>query len=588
MDCARSDREVKGETRSRISALAPLALHAVLCFAGLAATFKPDWSTGFRSSVIDNGDGALNNYFLEHSYQLVFNRAYVGSLWSPPFFYPVKGALTYSDNLFGSAPIYWIFRVFCDPHFAMLAWEASCLALCYATFAYLLRRNGVGHILSAVGGFLYGFGMPRVMELSHAQLLPAFFMPLAILYLFEFLRDPTVRRLSLVCVFTFWQLLAGIYLGWFLAFGIGVCLAVTALADRGAILRVQRFVQRHCIAAPAAFLVCFALPTFVLLYPYYQHQLNGWGGWNYWYVVEPGQPRWSLWLQPPPNTFWRPVLGNLSLHVSTRYGSYLFDGMAILVAAAAATLGTIILGRRFPAERRWSIRISLITAAAIVCVSLRWLSGVSLWEGIYKIIPGATAIRYVARIWTVVYAFFIFGSMAGLDAILRSSVRSPNVRVLIAIACAAIALAEQFTVGAVHSESGAFQRQIVTESELMKGADVAFLIVNSGKDAADKPYLNEGGSNSKYAQLMLAGLRANVQVINGYSAYAPGGHGPFNLDETRKGIEACLGSTWRGKLCIIVEGDDPAWAIPSLLRQWPKANVAREDNLVAVTGEMGK
>src|ERR1700722_10486153 len=187
-----------------------IAIHAILCLAGIAVTFRPDWSSGFERSVLDNGDGALNNYFLEHSWQLISNRAYAGSLWSPPFFYPEKGTLAYSDNLFGAAPIYWFFRLFLDPHFAMLAWEVACLTLCYISFAYLLRRNGVGQILSAVGGFLFAFGMPRVMDLSHAQLVPAFPTPLAILYLFEFLRQPNVWRLAMVCLFTFWQLLCGL------------------------------------------------------------------------------------------------------------------------------------------------------------------------------------------------------------------------------------------------------------------------------------------------------------------------------------------------------------------------------------------
>src|ERR1700733_6256744 len=83
-----------------------LLLYVSLVVYGIGFTFSPTLFSGFDRLQADTGDTILNHYFLEHSWRCVSQSDYVGTLWSPPFFYPEKKVLGYSDNLFGSAPVY--------------------------------------------------------------------------------------------------------------------------------------------------------------------------------------------------------------------------------------------------------------------------------------------------------------------------------------------------------------------------------------------------------------------------------------------------------------------------------------------------
>ena len=558
--------------------VAALMFHVVLCVLGLAIMFRPDWSSGFRESIIDDGDGTLNNYFLEISYQLVTNRAYAGSLWSPPFFYPARNVLAYSDNLFGSAPIYWVFRIFASPHAAMLAWMATCLALCYATFALLLRKLHVGHVLSGVGGFLFAFGMPRVAQVSHPQLMPQFLTPLAMVQLFAMLRAPTLKRLNLILLLGFWQLLAGVYLGWFLAFGFVVCLIVTLLFDRGAIRRLTTFVRGRPIAIVVS-LVGWGILLLAFVAPYRQAAREHEGGWSFEYT-ETYLPRLGSWLQPPPGNFWRPYLGELSLHIPMRYEHCLFNGFFTPIAALAA-IAAMLFGGRIPHGRRWTIKISLLTFAAVFLLSFRYLPGLSPWEAINLHFPGAKAIRAVARIWTIAYAFLIVGAMLGVDSLIRTAFGRAWLGKAAVLLLAALALSEQFTMPPFNVRSAVFLREVEEESEMMRGADAAYLVISD--DSIDPPPVDAIPPGiSKNLSAMMAGLRVNVPVINGYSMWSPPNYGPFEADSLGKSLVAWLGPGWHGNLRIVVESRDTA-ACRAIARQFPEALLSEDHGLRAFT-----
>src|SRR5262249_24328893 len=144
------------------------------------------------------GDTLLNHYALEHSWRCLTQPDYVGSLWSPAFFYPQPLALAYSENLFGTAPLYWLLRSACPDLLAYQLWMMLVVALTYAAMAWALGRFGVGHLLAALGGYVFAFGLPRLTQIGHQQLLPALFAPVAILAAERCLRAPTVAGLAAV------------------------------------------------------------------------------------------------------------------------------------------------------------------------------------------------------------------------------------------------------------------------------------------------------------------------------------------------------------------------------------------------------
>jgi hypothetical protein len=77
---------------------------------------------------------------------------------SPAFFYPVKGALAYSQALFIQALPYSLFRALgFDPY---ISFEITLILFAffgYAFTVYLLRRLGVTRTFAIVGGLLFAF-----------------------------------------------------------------------------------------------------------------------------------------------------------------------------------------------------------------------------------------------------------------------------------------------------------------------------------------------------------------------------------------------------------------------------------------------
>ncbi len=65
-------------------------LYLIFCLIGVVNAFYPTLYSGFAQMQTDPGDTRLNQYFLEHSFQLLTKRNYVGELFSPAFFILIK------------------------------------------------------------------------------------------------------------------------------------------------------------------------------------------------------------------------------------------------------------------------------------------------------------------------------------------------------------------------------------------------------------------------------------------------------------------------------------------------------------------
>jgi hypothetical protein len=549
-----------------------LAIHAAFCLLGLGSAFWPAWTSGFRQVVAARCDGLLNNYFLEHSFQLVANPAYRGTLWEPLFFYPTRNVLSYSDNLFGSAPIYWCFRLMFGPYAAFECWMATVMVLSYAAFAYLLARHRVGHVLSGIGGFLFAFGMPRIMQMPHSQLLPQFLTPLALLFLFGMMRQPTLWRMNLVALLIFWQLLAGIYLGWFCALGSAVYVVVALLCDGQARRRFSAWIGPRfleictCCAA-------WALVIMVVFGPYAQEARLLNGGRDF-VEVDPMLPRLASWLSPPPGTFWYPYLGGFATHLSAKIEHSIFNGFVMWAAALLAVPACMLT--KIPTSRRALIRLTLLTFAAIFLLSYRFSFGTTLWTWVFDEVPGAKAIRAVPRIWTIAYAFLLFGGLLGIDALLRKT----RYGLPIAVALATFAVAEQLSVSPPIPHYDQFVKDTAQDASLIRGADAAYVMI----DQRNAGILTDGDPNWLWQTMamMWAGIQTNVPVVNGYSAWWPPGFGRSDQPMAPDRLIAFLGGSWRGTLRIVADRED-AKAYLLITNRWPGARVTESDDLRAFT-----
>ena len=181
-------------------------------------------------------DTPLINYILEHSYLWITGDPLHGSFWSPPVFYPASNTAAYSETFLGTAPVYWLFRILgTAPDTSYQLWFIALAALNFlAAFVFLRRGLAAGFAGATAGAWLMAFGSPRTQQLIHAQLVPVFFVLIALYCLHRLFIEPATggRFVAVFFAAVAVQLYTSFYVGWFLIFGL--CLAVAmALAAPG-------------------------------------------------------------------------------------------------------------------------------------------------------------------------------------------------------------------------------------------------------------------------------------------------------------------------------------------------------------------
>ncbi len=512
-----------------------LALYTLVCICGVVMVFYPTLSSGFQSMQVDAGDTLLNHYFLEHLFQWVTNREYIGELWSPPFMYPYQEALAFSDNLFAAGPFYWVFRAFSSPDVAYQLWMIAMFVLDFGCFCWLGRKLGADPLLTAAAAFVFAFGMPRAAQLGHQQLLPQFYTPLALAWFWELLRAPTLKALSLALLFTYLQLLAGIYLGWFLLFSLAFFLPILYLLSRDSFAKIAGLLR----SAPQAWaiLVGWGAATVVSLLPYLRAQAVT--GRRTASEIDTMLPRISSWFLPHPGSIYgsllRPDADPPMVHEHWMFAGF---GIWIMLALAAWALTRGPLSD----DHRRLARASGLTALAIVLVSLRWPGGFTAWAPIFEYVPGAGAIRGVSRIWLIVYPYALLVGLIGSQALIKSRAAPPARWSLVAACLLVFCMGEQVLSKVTYFDKRPFLADVDDIQSLFR-SDCDFVYVTH-------PSMSRGGVALK---AMWAGIHTNVPVANGYS-----GNYPKNYPYPAENVGEIVGWLKRtdpnlsGDLCVIL------------------------------------
>ncbi|MFB2773086.1 hypothetical protein ACE1AT_28010 [Pelatocladus sp. BLCC-F211] len=486
----------------------------------------------------DPGDSRLNHYFLEHSFQVLTNRDYVGELFSPAFFYPYKNVLAFSDNLFGSAPIYFILRAFFSPDLSYQLWMILACVLCFVSFAILMRHYQVKHVPTVIGAFLFAFGIPRIAQIAHQQLLPQFFTPLAFLFAWDFLKNPRNKSFAWSLLLVYLQVLAGIYLGWFLIFTLIIFSAIVYILDSDKRQRLIKYIKYN--NKPVILIVAtWLLFMLALLAPYLQIQKIV-GGRDY-TEIDTMLPRLSSWFLPASNSLWWTVFSENSKNISAPGEHQLFSGFLIifLTVLSIYTLKyrkNIILD----SERSLLIKSCLFVALTIFSVTLRLPNGWSLWAIIYKVLPGASVIRAVTRICLIFYFFLLVAVTLCLDSWQSKVLNRRLCAITISLLSFGCVL-EQIIISPPSFAIAPLKEEVAQIRKLMKkDCDVAYVTLKT-----EKLFIESQVS------AMWAGLKANVPVINGYSGNVPPDYGDMSYSMDTAKVIKWLGEDTKGRLCII-------------------------------------
>ena len=161
----------------------------------------------------DLGDPVLNTWILWWNTQAV---PFTDTWWNAPAFYPAPDVFTYSEHLLGlsplSAPVQWLTG---NPVIAYNLTFLLTFPLC-GLAAFLLVREITDRTDAAwLAGLAFAFSPYRMDQLAHVQVLAAFWMPLGLVALHRYNRDPRLRWLGLFAGATLMQ---GLSNGYYLLF----------------------------------------------------------------------------------------------------------------------------------------------------------------------------------------------------------------------------------------------------------------------------------------------------------------------------------------------------------------------------------
>ena len=353
------------------------------CVVGICFAHHPMLLSGLRRVQIDHEDPRLINYLLEHGYQWLAGNPLHSQLWSPPFFYPVRDALAFSDTLLSAGPLYWAVRlVGLHPDTAFQIWMMTCFIIDYLAFYLLLRsRLHLREFPAAMGAFLFAYGAPRVADIGHPQLLPQFFSILAILAML-WLLDGSRRSLghrvagwTLVQLAIVAQLYASFYLGWFLVLSLllAFLLALTSPAFRPGLLRT---LDRDLVVIG----ITSIIPTILILPLLGRYLEVAWvSGYRSPLEVSLAAPRLRSWIYSGPDSWlygWMPkhgwFLGFGSLEPAHRIGVGLLTPLLCIAGLWLRRPGVIAQVVAMTGLALFLL-VTLIPRTIIVCLALSLL-----------------------------------------------------------------------------------------------------------------------------------------------------------------------------------------------------------------------
>jgi hypothetical protein len=533
----------------RLTSLTRPLLYLAVAACGTYLVYKPTFDSDFEAIQTERGDGMLNHYILENSWLSLTDPDYCGSFVSPPCYYPARNTIWFSENLFGTAPLYWALRLALPYDLAYIWWQIVLTVLNFVAFALVARWLKLPHLLAIAGAFLFAFGAVHADQIKHSQMIPRMWMPLAAYYAIALVSQPSARALNRLLGCCFLQCLSCVYTGWFLAVGIVTFVPLMVALRRGAARALWRFAVEHRWRGAAVFGFWGAM-MLLLFVPYV---VANWGVARSYDECYNLMPTWSAWFTGPPGLRWDKALDPVRNRAAVTFECWLFCGFAIYVLMVAA-LVHLPFARRADLPEHWAAALAgLLTAVIWVALTMATaLDGDSLWQYV-RHFPGGQAIRCVSRVYTIVYMFGSLGALVWLTRVAERIVPWALARqALFALVLGAIAIEQ------TGFEQAAFKRAdfypIVDRSaEAVKQKDPPARLVYVVPRYVDGRGVPLGVGTGAYGEVfaMWVGLRANVPVVNGYSGRAPDDYPDDMPLKMAPRLREWLRGKYRGQILIV-------------------------------------
>ena len=499
-----------GWSRASGPMLFPFLLFLALLFS-LAAVFHTQLLTGFGRLTGDRLDGLIQTSILEHWFNVLRGRA----AWDTMnYSYPYRGTLAYNDGYLLYGLVYSGFRALgVDP---FLSAEGVNIVLRVLGFAGAYRFAASVLVLArgwaTLGAVLFTLCLSAYQQSAHAQILSVALCPTAAWLAVEAARALEAGRrraatgwgIGLAILVSAW-LLTAFYTVWLLGL-YAILLVLAGVAQHGVRRRAAVALRQEwrTVAVIGLLFIAGAVPFLLVYLP------KAWESGMHSYAVL------------------RPYLPSLLDTIRVGPGNLLFGWSDRLLApASAATASTERLVGWPPVQlacfaiaavwgwRRPAMRPAILAVGILYAVSLR-VGEVSGWWLVHHGVPGAKAIRVVARTWIV---------LAGpvLCIVLLWLQRLGAVRPRLAAALAVLLVAEQLSTGpnVALLDRADEMRRLSAMLPPPPGCS-AFAVLSARTDDPEALALLQLVSPN--ANAMLLAEVAGLPTVNGLSTFNPPGH----------------------------------------------------------------
>lgn len=515
-----SSFSIETDRRHSLGSLYRTATLTILLLLTLLFDFRLQIFGGFSHLLSSRFDGSIEISILEHWRNVLHGI----EQWNKTrYFFPYKGTLAYNDGYLLYGVLYTIFRDSgLDPYISSEFVNITVKAIGFASFFLMTRRVFfVSFAWAAFGAILFSVNASILQHAVHAQLLMVGVAPLLAVFVREtldsLLHGPGIRLFGWLiatgALLGVW-LMTAFYIVWFtLYFGLFFMVALICLASseqRHAAMRGLRSYWPQAIAA-LVFIVPLLLPFFTLYLP----KARSTGMWDFsepaYYVLSPvdiinvgrdnlvwgGVDRWL-------NGRLSPDLPPFSEHTVG------FPPLLIIAFFLSVWLAWRKTGPR-PA-----LRPVLLQAIAIATLTT-WLFTIKMgdfipWHLIYEAIPGAKALRVVAR-------YQIFLAVPVTVLVVSSLARAGLARPATILICGAL-LAEEITDCGPRLSIDRNQENALLQAVPVPPKECRAFFVSAPREEIEGS-LSANATYSHNVDGMVLSELLHLPTINGFSTFKP-------------------------------------------------------------------
>jgi hypothetical protein len=520
----RNQKQVVGSFLTAIKSKR-IVFFPILAFV-VAMLMGPYFQLGqFRMLPGDIGDSRLCNYFLENIYLYFSGKS--PSLIDLSFFYPYPYVLGFSENLFGSFPVYLVGRLIAGKtDLAFQFWYLASYVVNYTAAYYSLRKLDLRPVAAIIGALIFAFALPISAQTSHVQLSYRFGVPLAITSLIMFLRTARWAEFLPAVGWFVWQFYCSIYIGFFLLLMLGSIVLMwflTTLYNSNIKIVVYKYFlswEDQSFREKIFFILTIIFFIFImalLLFPYLKVG-EIYGAKRQASEIFSMLPQPGSYLLMDESYIWK-SFSRIVSNIPMRHEHQIFIGlMPLLLTILGIFYGILIL-------RSQTFFIIFGSLLMLVALTLN-LYGWSLW-GYLVNLPLFSAIRAVTRI--ILVSLFPIAYLSGLifDRQFKHSKTIACIVILLLIVEASLIK--------INSSSMIEWRQRVAKvmEEVPHPLDPRSILF----------FAQRGGGLNIIEEIdfMWASLNLGVPTLNGYSGMVPPGYGNnygVNCDEITRRIAA--------------------------------------------------